>query len=34
MGGVRVRAPQIEWFVPFGQVLFGGERDTSTHDRI
>jgi hypothetical protein len=34
MGGVRVRAPQIKWFVPFGQVLFGGERDTSTHDRI
>jgi len=33
MGGVRVRAPQIEWFVPFGQVLFGGERDTSTHER-
>ena len=33
MGGVRVRAPQIEWFVPFGQVLFGGERDTSLHER-
>jgi hypothetical protein len=33
MGGVRVRAPQIEWFVPFGQVVFGGERDTSTHER-
>ena len=33
MGGVRVRAPQIPWFVPFGQVLFGGERDTSTDAR-
>ena len=33
MGGVRVRAPQIPWFVPFGQVLFGGERDTSTNER-
>jgi hypothetical protein len=33
MGGVRVRAPQIEWFVPFGQVVFGGERDTSTFER-
>jgi hypothetical protein len=33
MGGVRVRAPQIEWFVPFGQVVFGGERDTSTYER-
>jgi len=33
MGGVRVRAPQIPWFVPFGQVLFGGERDVSTDER-
>ena len=33
MGGVRVRAPQIPWFVPFGQVLFGAERDTSTDER-
>jgi hypothetical protein len=33
MGGVRVRAPQVPWFVPFGQVLFGGERDTSTNER-
>ena len=33
MGGVRVRAPQLEWLVPFGQVLFGGERDMSTSER-
>ena len=33
MGGVRVRAPQIPWFVPFGQVLFGGERNISTDER-
>jgi hypothetical protein len=33
MGGVRVRAPQTPWFVPFGQVLFGGEHDTSTDER-
>jgi hypothetical protein len=33
MGGVRVRAPQHAWFVPFGQVLFGGERDTSEEER-
>jgi hypothetical protein len=33
MGGVRVRAPQLAWFVPFGQVVFGGERDTSTYVR-
>ena len=33
MGGVRVRAPQIPWFVPFGQVLFGGERDSSSTER-
>ena len=33
MGGVRVRAPQIAWFVPFGQVLFGGEHDTSSDER-
>ena len=33
MGGVRVRAPQIPGFVPFGQVLFGGERDASTDER-
>jgi len=33
MGGARVRAPQIPWFVPFGQVLFGGEHDTSTDER-
>jgi hypothetical protein len=30
MGGVRIRAPHVAWFVPFGQVVFGGERDTST----
>lgn len=33
MGGVRVRAPQRAWLVPFGQVLFGGERDTSEDER-
>ena len=33
MGGVRVRAPQLAWFVPFGQVLFGGEHDKSTDER-
>ncbi len=33
MGGARVRAPQLPWFVPFGQVLFGGEHDTSTDER-
>ena len=33
MGGARVRAPQIPWFVPFGQVLFGGEHDTSSDER-
>jgi hypothetical protein len=33
MGGVRVRAPQNAAFVPFGQVLFGGERDESTGER-
>jgi hypothetical protein len=33
MGGVRVRAPQHAWFVPFGQVLFGGEHDTSEDER-
>ncbi len=33
MGGVRVRAPQLGWLVPFGQVLFGGEHDKSTDER-
>jgi hypothetical protein len=33
MGGVRVRAPQHAWIVPFGQVLFGAERDTSEDER-
>ena len=33
MGGVRVRAPQNAAFVPFGQVLFGGERNTSEFER-
>jgi hypothetical protein len=33
MGGVRVRAPQVRSLVPFGQVLFGGERDESTVER-
>lgn len=33
MGGVRVRAPQLPWFVPFGQVLFGGERDRAESER-
>ena len=33
MGGVRVRAPQNASLVPFGQVLFGGERDWSKDER-
>lgn len=33
MGGVRVRAPQTAWAVPFGQVLFGGVRNTVTDER-
>ena len=34
MGGIRVRAPQNAAFVPFGQVLFGGEHDTSELERV
>ena len=33
MGGVRIRAPQHRALVPFGQVLFGGEPDSSTAER-
>jgi hypothetical protein len=33
MGGVRVRAPQTAWAVPFGQVLFGAVRNTSVDER-
>ena len=33
MGGVRVRAPQNSRLVPFGQVLFGGQRNTSSYVR-
>lgn len=33
MGGIRVRAPQHEAIVPFGQILFGGEHDSSTDTR-
>lgn len=33
MGGVRVRAPQHAALVPFGQVLFGGEHNSSVHER-
>jgi hypothetical protein len=33
MGGVRVRAPQTAWAVPFGQVLFSGVRNTVTDER-
>lgn len=33
MGGVRVRAPQNARVVPFGQVLFGGEHNTSSDER-
>ena len=33
MGGIRVRAPQRASLVPFGQVLFGGERDSSRRVR-
>jgi hypothetical protein len=32
MGGVRVRAPQNPRFVPFGQVLFGGEHNSSARE--
>jgi hypothetical protein len=32
MGGVRVRAPQNARFIPFGQVLFGGEHNTSARE--
>lgn len=32
MGGIRVRAPQNRRLVPFGQILFGGERDSSSID--
>src|SRR5689334_14735169 len=33
MGGIRVRAPQNARFVPFGQVLVGGERNTNKYER-
>jgi hypothetical protein len=33
MGGIRVRAPHVPWFVPFGQVLFGGEHNSSEGER-
>ena len=33
MGGVRVRAPQTAWVVPFGQVLFGAIHNTITDER-
>ena len=33
MGGVRVRAPQTAWVVPFGQVLFGGIHNTISDER-
>lgn len=32
MGGVRLRAPQLRRFVPFGHVLFGGEHDASVNE--
>lgn len=34
MGGVRISAPQKPAIVPFGQILFGGEHDASTNERI
>jgi hypothetical protein len=34
MGGIRVRAPQNRRIVPFGQVLFGGERGSSSYERV
>lgn len=34
MGGVRVRVPRVRWLVPFGQALFGQERDTSSNERM
>ena len=33
MGGVRVRAPQNARLVPFGQVLIGGEHNSSSSER-
>ena len=33
MGGIRVRAPQNARIIPFGQVLVGGERNTSSYTR-
>jgi len=33
MGGIRVRAPQNARIIPFGQVLVGGERNTSNYTR-
>lgn len=33
MGGVRIRAPQNARLVPFGQVLFGGQHNSSASDR-
>jgi hypothetical protein len=34
MGGIRVRAPQNARIVPFGQVLFGGEHDSTKFERV
>jgi hypothetical protein len=33
MGGIRVRAPQNTRFIPFGQVLVGGQRNKSSYER-
>ena len=33
MGGIRVRAPQNARIIPFGQVLVGGQRNTSDYER-
>ena len=33
LGGARVLAPQHSWFVPFGQVLYGWQRDRIVTER-
>src|SRR5262245_47081885 len=34
MGGVRLRAPLVPRFVPFGQVLFGGEHHATVTENV
>ena len=33
LGGIRIRAPQRRAIVPFGQILFGGTRQTAEAER-